>query len=101
MRAKNRHCFTHIFFHPDCNRWSRSFTGLADTKTVSGRGLYRQWGIAPRPEDIRFLVVMSTLYAICKWIATPIFWERDVRVLKKFKIPLYAKEEKYIKMNLS
>jgi hypothetical protein len=44
---------------------------------------------------------MSTLYAICKWIATPIFWERDVRVLKKFKIPLYAKEEKYIKMNLS
>ena len=25
----------------------------------------------------------------------------NVRVLKKFKIPLYAKEEKYIKMNLS
>lgn len=38
-----------IFFHPDCNCWSRSFTESADTE-VSGRGLYRQWGIAPRPE---------------------------------------------------
>ena len=39
-----------IFFHPDCNCWSRSFTGSADAE-ASGRGLYRQWGIAPRPED--------------------------------------------------
>ena len=32
MRAKTaRVCFTHIFFHPDYNRWSRSFTGSADT----------------------------------------------------------------------
>ena len=39
-----------IFFHPDYNCWSRSFTGSADAE-ASGRGLYRQWGIAPRPED--------------------------------------------------
>lgn len=39
-----------IFFHPDYNCWSRSFTESADTE-VSGRGLYRQWGITPRPED--------------------------------------------------
>ena len=25
------YCFSHIFFHPDFNRWSRSFTGSADT----------------------------------------------------------------------
>lgn len=34
MRAKARaHRFTHIFFHPDCNRWSRSCTGSADAFT--------------------------------------------------------------------
>ena len=31
--------------------WSRSFAGSA-TEVV--RGLYRQWGISPRPEDISF-----------------------------------------------
>ena len=41
----------HIFFHPDYNRWSRSFTGSA---ACAVRGLYRQWGISPRPEDILF-----------------------------------------------
>jgi hypothetical protein len=31
----------------------------------------------------------------------PYFGRGDVRVLKNFKFPLYAKREKYIKMNLS
>ena len=26
-------------------------------KLISGRGLYRQWGITPRPEDIGYFVV--------------------------------------------
>ena len=51
---KHVYCFTHIFFHPDFNRWSRNYTGSANTEIVFGRGLYRQWGLSPRPEDIRF-----------------------------------------------
>ena len=57
LRALILHSFiqkincTIIFFHPDCNCWSRSFTESADTE-VSGRGLYRQWGITPRPEEL-------------------------------------------------
>ena len=37
-------------------RWFRSHTGSA-TKVV--RGLYRQWGIAPRPEDVVFSCLIS------------------------------------------
>ena len=40
-----------IFFHPDYNCWYRSFTGSIAEAT---RGLYRQWGLAPRPEDLLF-----------------------------------------------
>jgi hypothetical protein len=65
---------TDIFFHPDCNRRPRHFTGSADpalifVKTCSDgakmRALagsllsrcsaifaYRRWGISPRPEDV-------------------------------------------------
>lgn len=53
-------------FHPDfynktcterfivciSNRWLWTFTRSA--LLGSGRGLYRQWGISPRPEDISF-----------------------------------------------
>ena len=67
---------THIFFHPDCNRWSRSFTESADAMSVSetapGRGLYRQWGISPRPEDISFSCPCLIIHG-AKKIATPRF----------------------------
>lgn len=50
--------FSHIFFHPDYYRWSRSRTGSAGATQLAeiapGRGLYRQWGITPRPEDCSF-----------------------------------------------
>ncbi len=53
MRKKALLFYTHLL-PSGLYRWSRSFTESADTKIVSGRGLYRQWGIAPRPEDIWF-----------------------------------------------
>ena len=31
MPQGHGYCFTHIFFHPDFNRWSRSFTESAGT----------------------------------------------------------------------
>ena len=38
----------HIFFHPDCTVG----TGIAPVHAhICARGLYRRWGIAPRPED--------------------------------------------------
>ena len=41
-----------VFSHPDFHCWSRNRAGSADApKGTPGRGLYRQWGIAPRPED--------------------------------------------------
>ena len=44
---------THIFFHPDYTVGPGVSPGQ-QTWNRSGRGLYRQWGIAPRPEDIEF-----------------------------------------------
>jgi len=32
--------------------WYRSFTG---STAFAGRGLYRQWGLTPRPEEHSFL----------------------------------------------
>ncbi len=52
-----------IFFHPDCNCWSRSFTGSAPAE-ADGRGLYRQWGIAPRPEDKDSVVSGYSIYRV-------------------------------------
>jgi hypothetical protein len=39
----------YIFFHPDFTVG----TGVTPVRLhTAGRGLYRQWGIAPRPEDL-------------------------------------------------
>ena len=43
---------THIFFHPDYTVGPGVSPGQRAFRP--GRGLYRQWGIAPRPEDISF-----------------------------------------------
>lgn len=66
----NTQIVSHIFFHPDFNRWSRSFTGSANMGHTFGRGLYRQWGITPRPEDI-LSSCSATLYATAAKKATP------------------------------
>jgi len=39
-----------IFFLPDFNRWLRSFTESCLQRSEA-RGLYRQHGISPHPED--------------------------------------------------
>ena len=44
-----------IFFHPDYNRRYRSFTDSC----LLARGLYRRWGISPRPEDYNMLIFFS------------------------------------------
>ena len=47
-------CFTHIFFHPDYTVGPGISPGQRVQNDEPGRGLYRQWGISPRPEDIAF-----------------------------------------------
>ncbi len=47
-----------------------------------GRGLYRRWGIAPRPEDKGFSCFLTTLYNIPLKNASP-------------KISLYKKERMF------
>ena len=51
----------HIFFHPDYTVGS----GISpDRQQTVARGLYRRWGIAPRPED--FFSVLRSLYTIVR-----------------------------------
>src|SRR5690606_28876908 len=50
-----------VFFHPDCDRRLRTWTGSADPPGTRRRSrarraccaaAYRRWGVAPRPEDV-------------------------------------------------
>ena len=77
-----------IFFHPDCNCWSRSFTESADTE-VSGRGLYRQWGITPRPEDKVFSCFLWVVYNSMTRNATPNFSDPPVPFVLIWHMPLF------------
>ena len=55
-----------LFFHPDCNCWYRTFTGISRgfLPTVV-RGLYRQWGLAtPAPEDFLSLFFSISIYPV-------------------------------------
>ena len=40
-------------------------------KEAAGRGLYRQWGIAPRPEDKEFSCFLEVVYDTSPENATP------------------------------
>ena len=55
--------------------------------TAAGRGLYRQWGIAPRPEDKGFSCFLRVVYDTLTGNATPNF--------KKFRRRRTAKEYIY------
>jgi len=54
MRAQNTPLFNTHLLPSGLYRWSRSFTGSADTKPYPVADYNRQWGISPRPEDIWF-----------------------------------------------
>ena len=41
--------------------------------TAAGRGLYRQWGVAPRPEDKGFSCFLGIVYDTLPENATPNF----------------------------
>ena len=71
-RTKGADRFVHIFFHPDYTVGPGVSPGQrARLKPETpGRGLYRQWGIAPRPEDIGFSCPKA-LYGGGGKIATP------------------------------
>jgi hypothetical protein len=43
-----------VLSHPDCHGRSRTFTVSTPGWRPEGRGLYRRWGITPRPEDELF-----------------------------------------------
>lgn len=68
------HCFTHIFFHPD---YTVGFGVSPNQRTQKelGRGLYRQWGISPRPEDIGFQL-SNSLYDKHSGKASPRIMEK-------------------------
>ena len=55
-----------IFFHPDYTVGP----GVAPGQPQKvGRGLYRQWGITPRPEDFRYFfykLILADQTSICK-----------------------------------
>ena len=60
-----------IFFHPDYTVGPGVPPGQRTPK-APGRGLYRQWGLAPRPEDKGFSCVLRVLYDVSGKNATPI-----------------------------
>lgn len=50
-----------IFFHPDYTVGPGVSPGQR-MPMASGRGLYRQWGLAPRPEDKVFSCFLEIVY---------------------------------------
>ena len=67
LRALILHSFiqkincTIIFFHPDCTVG----TGITPVHAaLAARGLYRRWGISPRPED-KYAVVLALYDTPC------------------------------------
>jgi len=44
-------CAVMIFFHPD---YTVGF-GISPNQRICARGLYRRWGITPRPEEFSFI----------------------------------------------
>ena len=70
QNQKERAQFQHIFFHPDFAPVSVRVTvgsGVAPNQRLSARGLYRRWGIAPRPEDtVQFPYKIARLRPLVK-----------------------------------
>jgi hypothetical protein len=49
-----RHDEKRVLSHPDFHGRSRILTVSTPGRLPEGRGLYRRWGISPRPEDELF-----------------------------------------------
>ena len=62
LRAQNKHI--------PCSSSIQTILSVSESHrfgTQSARGLYRRWGLAPRPEELIPYVVIITVYAvICK-----------------------------------
>ena len=61
-----------------------------DSAANAGRGLYRQWGITPRPEELLYRIHLFGENAIdC---INSSFWTKDTKLLKYFRKSIQAKD---------
>ena len=67
--------------------WCRNYT---DSAANAGRGLYRQWGITPRPEELLYRIHLFSENAIdCINLE---IWIKDTKFLKYFRKSIQAKD---------
>lgn len=59
-----------FFSHPDFNRRLWNFTKSAK----KARGLYRRWGITPRPEDYVNIILPKTVFVNNNMIIIPYYF---------------------------